>query len=418
MATTLTAADAAVIPLPQHDRQELPFLAGEAWECPQGIAAAFSHRGYAAFCWDFVLADTGAAWTDVYPNGSFRAPVFSAGEGEVLMVSDVSPPATGPETENQVWVRHPDGLVRAYLHLLKHSARPYEGQTVHDGQPIAQISTEWRDANRPRPHLHFATQPDASDMVGFVTAPTAFSDYEVRNPDGSWSFVARGIPQAGEVVRRTGRRLWVVNARASSYTPLTPPLVAFAVVSQSPKKTFATVEVRPQGGAFEILRSEDFLGVVPAQYVGLWNERRVGANTRDSILLVWLGRTAGPGFFDRNDRYEFRITASDEDGARSDPVSVVATIRWHGQRVTCIRSQGSRITSIGGDDADRGAWRLGVAAAIREIRRGQRFYVEEPAGDRVNVIVATRPKGGAYVKTVADGDRPNNLLSLPACPQP
>ena len=417
--TTWTVADLAAIPLPRNDRQELPFLSGEAWLCAQGTAATFSHRGYAAFCWDFVVADTGGAWTDVYPNGSFQAPVFSVGEGETLTVSDVSPPAsaTEKETENQVLVRGEDGLIRAYLHLLKNTALPYEGQKLYDGQPVAKISTEWRDPNRPIPHFHFATQPDASDMAGFVTVPTAFSDYEVRNPDGSWSFVPRGIPALGQVVRRTGRRLWVVNARAGSYSLLTPPLVAFSVISQTPAtKTYATIEVRPDGGTFHVLRSEDFMGVVPAAFVGLWNARRVGANTRDPVLLVWLGRTAGPSFFDRNGRFEFRIRLSDEDGAQSDPVSVFATIRWHGQRVTCIRHQGSRITAIGGDDADRGRWQLGLAAAIQEIGRGQRFYVEEPTGDRVDVVLAQRANGVTYLKTVADGDRPNNLLSLQRCP--
>jgi hypothetical protein len=41
--------------------------------------------------------------------------------------------------------------------------------------------------------------------------------------------------------------------------------------------------------------------------------------------------------------------------------------------------------------------------------------VERPAGDRVSVIVATSRFGNKYLKTTADGDQPNNLLSLPTC---
>jgi hypothetical protein len=54
--------------------------------------------------------------------------------------------------------------------------------------------------------------------------------------------------------------------------------------------------------------------------------------------------------------------------------------------------------------------------AIGGIESGKwQFYVERPAGDRVSVIVATSRFGNKYLKTTADGDQPNNLLSLPTC---
>ena len=43
------------------------------------------------------------------------------------------------------------------------------------------------------------------------------------------------------------------------------------------------------------------------------------------------------------------------------------------------------------------------------------FYVERPSGHSVEVEVATRD-GKKYLKTDADGEIPNNLLSLPDCP--
>jgi hypothetical protein len=42
------------------------------------------------------------------------------------------------------------------------------------------------------------------------------------------------------------------------------------------------------------------------------------------------------------------------------------------------------------------------------------FYVTQ-GGNTVNVIVATSAAGHKYIKTVADGLQPDNLLSLPEC---
>lgn len=37
-------------------------------------------------------------------------------------------------------------------------------------------------------------------------------------------------------------------------------------------------------------------------------------------------------------------------------------------------------------------------------------------GRAVDIIVAVSRFGNKYIKTEADGDQPNNLLSLPECP--
>jgi hypothetical protein len=47
---------------------------------------------------------------------------------------------------------------------------------------------------------------------------------------------------------------------------------------------------------------------------------------------------------------------------------------------------------------------------------GDTFYVERPTGHVVEVIVAERG-GRVFLKTEADGEKPNNLLSLPDCPK-
>jgi len=75
----------------------------------------------------------------------------------------------------------------------------------------------------------------------------------------------------------------------------------------------------------------------------------------------------------------------------------------------------TRITHVGGQGTSR--WKLDVATVIQRIEsRQEAFYVERPQGDQVDVIVAVSRAGNKYIKTTADGDEPNNLLSLPECP--
>lgn len=68
---------------------------------------------------------------------------------------------------------------------------------------------------------------------------------------------------------------------------------------------------------------------------------------------------------------------------------------------------------------ERGRDALEDLAARRDCRdrvREWRFYVERPQDDSVWVVVARSAAGNKYLKTEADGDAPNNLLSLPECP--
>lgn len=76
-----------------------------------------------------------------------------------------------------------------------------------------------------------------------------------------------------------------------------------------------------------------------------------------------------------------------------------------------------RIRNIGGVSSDGNRWKVTQAEAIQGIKDGTwSFYVSRPQGDAVRVIVAVSRFGNEYLKTEADGDEPNNLLSLPECP--
>jgi Protein of unknown function (DUF3892) len=75
-----------------------------------------------------------------------------------------------------------------------------------------------------------------------------------------------------------------------------------------------------------------------------------------------------------------------------------------------------RILHVGGVNGDATRWKLSQQDAVQHIKQGKYAFFVRKNGQEVNVIVATSRFGNEYIKTEADGDMPNNLLSLPECP--
>lgn len=91
-------------------------------------------------------------------------------------------------------------------------------------------------------------------------------------------------------------------------------------------------------------------------------------------------------------------------------------------RIQCVNKTDrynphERIASVGGVNPNGTRWKLSLTEAIAGVEAGKYDFFVQVNGRAVEVIVAISQAGNKYLKTEADGEQPNNLLSLPECPK-
>lgn len=91
------------------------------------------------------------------------------------------------------------------------------------------------------------------------------------------------------------------------------------------------------------------------------------------------------------------------------------------KEVSCItkpdrNDRYSRIEAVGGGGSILTGWKMSLDDAIKRIEDGTLQLYTEVGGHRQNIVVVTPLVGLKYLRTEADRDTPDNLLSLPECP--
>ena len=195
-----SAVDAKFLLPPFHQNTYyLPFMQGQIWEVWYGNSTLNSHYGYAAFAWDFRLGSTSVntAHENAQPT-SCDQPLYAVTAGAISATEDDLYEAEFKDGKNYLRISAAPAEEVSYLHLRTSSvadAGLEAGDQVQSGQLVARVGTRKAD----NCHLHFGSRSDT------VTIPLAFSDYEASDDNGqTWHHVARGVPQHGQWVRRTG----------------------------------------------------------------------------------------------------------------------------------------------------------------------------------------------------------------------
>lgn len=146
----------------------LPYPEGATYRVTQGNCSdSFGHRAEAPasrHAYDFGMA-----------MGSI---LIASREGTVLRVVDENPDGTGTRSDiNWIWIRHPDGTVTEYAHLLQGSARVVEGEAVVRGDTIALSGNSGPTTG---PHLHFVVFEQEGDPTSI---PVTFRNTKAH-PNG------------------------------------------------------------------------------------------------------------------------------------------------------------------------------------------------------------------------------------------
>lgn len=76
-----------------------------------------------------------------------------------------------------------------------------------------------------------------------------------------------------------------------------------------------------------------------------------------------------------------------------------------------------RILSVGGQNSDGKRWKIKISDAVAKVESGKyAFFIENPGGQKAELVVAKDTLGHRYLKTTGEKEQPESLLALPTCP--
>jgi hypothetical protein len=147
--------EAGAYPTAANSPYQLPYPDGERSWVIQGNNSHFNHKEDEAFAWDF--------------RRQCGTPVLAARGGTVLKVEHDFEGNGKGKKNNFITVKHDDGTVAKYLHIKTGSAKVAEGETVEQGDPLAEVGNV---GNSLTGHIHFVVEKAGEGI------PVTFQDVD------------------------------------------------------------------------------------------------------------------------------------------------------------------------------------------------------------------------------------------------
>ncbi len=139
----------------------LPITVGRIAKTSQGNCGVYTHKGIIRYAYDI--------WSD---SGE---PILATRGGTVIDTrSDVSDGNNLYNVSNFVHIKHSDGTIGSYAHLLKDTVLVTAGETVSQGQRLGLMGA----SGTVQPHLHFQVYNNDSD---YYTIPITFKNTDENN---------------------------------------------------------------------------------------------------------------------------------------------------------------------------------------------------------------------------------------------
>lgn len=149
---------------PSTSKYILPYQVGTAIEMGQGNCGPFTHWGIVRYAYDFGIDN--------------NVTIIAVRAGTVIQVEmNASNDSKSNVKANVIGIEHADGTVAEYVHLFPDSQKVSVGDSVVQGQEIAENGASGTYS----PHLHFQVYRSKARKQ---TIPVTFRNTDKKHPNG------------------------------------------------------------------------------------------------------------------------------------------------------------------------------------------------------------------------------------------